>query len=888
MGWMTNSFRRLSLLVRREKFRDELDEEMMFHRAQAAKDLEGDGMTPKAARLAAMRQFGNATKMKEHSHEEIGFRFETVVQDLRYAIRQLWMNPGFTVVITLTLALSIGANSAIFSVIDAVLLKSLPYPEADRLMRLFLSNSSYPEFPLNPWDFHDFRERNRSFESLAAYTRADMQLSGSGNPVRLNAFGVTAGYFHTLGLKPRLGQEFDAKAEITGNGKQVILSDRLWRSNFAADPGVVGRKITINMQPYTVVAVMPPGTEHPGNNYHAVAFGNGVDLWWSFTFDGSRTDRGSHFIEGIGRLKPGVTAEQAKAEMNAIMTQLGRENEDDQGWQVLVIPLYEEIVGANRRMLVVLLGAVGMVLLIACANAANLLLARAAARQREVAVRLALGAPRGRLIRQMLTESLLISLLGGTLGALLAIEGVKALVSLLPAGFPRASEIHVNALVFAFTLLISVVTGVVFGLAPALQASRIDPRQGLHEGGRSATGGARQQRLRGVLVIAEVSLACVLLIGAGLMLRSFLNLVHLNPGFQREQVLTATISLPKATYGTAEKNNAFFKQLDSRLAGLPGVQNAGTGTDLPWTGYDDNAGFAIEGKQPPPHEEFHARYHAAMPGYFRALGIPLIRGRFFTSGDSKDTRRVLIVNQAQASRYWPGEDALGKRMSFGNPHVERDWLTIVGIVGDVKDKPGSASAEPAFWWPLQQLPFVSMFPEMSLVVRSNANPQLLTESVREQVKQLDPTLALADVRLMAEIADESVSTPRFALFLVGLFAALAVVLAAIGIYGVISYSVSQRIPEFGLRLALGAQPRGLMRLVLVQAGRLAAAGTMLGLIAALALARVLQSQIYDVSAADPLTFTAVGVMVLGVALLACYLPARRATKANPMVALRAE
>jgi len=380
----------------------------------------------------------------------------------------------------------------------------------------------------------------------------------------------------------------------------------------------------------------------------------------------------------------------------------------------------------------------------------------------------------------------------------------------------------------------------------------------------------------------------VLLIGAGLMLRSFLNLVHLNPGFQREQVLTATISLPKATYGTAEKNNAFFTQLDSRLAGLPGVQNAGTGTDLPWTGYDDNAGFAIEGKQPPPHEEFHARYHAAMPGYFRALGIPLIRGRFFTSGDSKDTRRVLIVNQAQASRYWPGEDALGKRMSFGNPHVERDWLTIVGIVGDVKDKPGSASAEPAFWWPLQQLPFVSMFPEMSLVVRSNANPQLLTESVREQVKQLDPTLALADVRLMAEIADESVSTPRFALFLVGLFAALAVVLAAIGIYGVISYSVSQRIPEFGLRLALGAQPRGLMRLVLVQAGRLAAAGTMLGLIAALALARVLQSQIYDVSAADPLTFTAVGVMVLGVALLACYLPARRATKANPMVALRAE
>jgi predicted permease len=647
----------------------------------------------------------------------------------------------------------------------------------------------------------------------------------------------------------------------------------LWRSHFDADRGIVGRKITINMQPYTIVGVMPPGTEHPGNSYHAVAYGSSVDLWWPFAFDGNQAQRGSHFIEGIGRLRPGVTAEQAKAEMNAIMTQLGREHDDDQGWQVLVIPLYDEIVGTNRRMLLMLLGAVGMVLLIACANSANLLLARAAARQREVAVRLALGAPRRRLVRQMLTESLLISLLGGALGALLAIGGVKMLVTLLPAGFPRVSEIHVNAMVFGFTLLISVVTGVVFGLAPALQASRTDPRQGLHEGGRGATGSARQQRLRSVLVIAEVSLACVLLIGAGLMLRSF---------------LTATLALPRATYETPEKYNGFFDQLNARLAALPEVESAGTGTDLPWTGYDDNAGFTIEGKKPPAHEEFHARYHAATPGYFRALGIPLIRGRFFTPGDVMDAPRALVVNRALAERYWPGEDVLGKRITFNDTPKDKDWLTIVGVVGDVKDKPSSVGAEPAFWWPLRQLPFISMFAEMSLVVRSSANPQLLTEQVREQVKQLDPTLAVADVRLMAEIADESVSTPRFAFVLVGLFAALAIVLAAIGIYGVISYSVSQRIPEFGLRLALGAPPRGLLRLVLVQAGRLAGTGTILGLIVALALARVLQSQIYDVSASDPLTFTAVGLIVLAVALLACYVPARRATKANPMVALRAE
>jgi len=874
------------LLVGRDRFRSELEEEMAFHRAEAEQELRAGGMTAEAARQTAARQFGNTTRLKEKSHEEVGFRFETVVQDLRFAARQLWLNPGFTVVITLTLALSIGANSAIFSVVDAVLLKSLPYPEADKLVRLFLSNTDFPQFPLNPWDFHDFRERSKSFESMAAYTRSDVQLSGAGEPERLHAFGITAGYFHTLGLKTQLGNEFATKDEVPGNGYQVILSDRLWRSHFQADPGIIGRKVTLDMRPYTIVGVMPPGTEHPGNNYHAVAYGNGVDLWWPFAFGGDGKDRGSHFIEGIARLKPGVTAEQAKAEMNAIMTQLGREHDDDKGWTVLVNPLYEEIVGTNRRMLLVLLGAVGMVLLIACANAANLLLARAAARQREVAVRLALGAPRSRLIRQMLTESLLISLLGGVLGGVMAIWGVKLLVSLLPAGFPRSSEIHVNAAVFGFTLLISVVTGVIFGLAPAVQASHTDPRKGLHEGGRNATGSGRQQRLKSVLVIAEVSLACVLLIGAGLMLRSFLNLVHLNPGFEREQVLTATLSLPRATYGKPDKNNAFFERLNARLAALPGVESVGVGSDLPWTGYDDNSGFTIEGKTAPPHEDFHGRYHSATPDYFRALGIPLIRGRFFSMGDVRDGARVVIVNQALASRYWPGEDALGKRIGFHGDTKDSDRLTIVGIVGDVKDKPNSAAAEPAFWWPLQQLPFT--FSDMSLVVRAKANPRELVGVVREQVKELDPTLAFADVRLMAEIADESVATPRFGLFLVGLFAGLAILLAAIGIYGVIAYSVSQRTPEFGLRLALGAPPRGLMRLVLVQAGRLAVAGTLLGILAALMMARVMQSLIYQVSAVDPLTFVGVGVLVLAVALLACYIPARRAMKANPMVALRAE
>jgi predicted permease len=887
MNAMGRFFRKLAILFGRGRFRGELDEEMAFHREQAEKELVAGGMTREAARFTAVRQFGNATRVHERAHETVGFRMEGLLGDLRYAIRQLWGSPGFTVIMLLTLALSIGANSAIFSVIDGVLLKKLPYPQPDRLVRIFLSNAEYPKFPLNPFDFRDYRARNHSFESMAAFTRGDVQLSGSGEPVRLNGFGITSGYFRVLGLQPEVGREFDFPAELPGNGLQIVISDRLWRTRFDADPNIIGRKITLNTQPFTVIGVMPAGTAHPGNEYHALAYGDDVDVWWPFSFAGDPNHRGSHYIEGIARLKPDVSVAQARAEMNAIMTQLGREHPgNDTGWAVLVIPLYDELVGRSRQMLYVLLGAVGMVLLIACANAANLLLARASSRQREIAVRMAMGAPRSRVMRQLLTESLLISFAGGALGLALALGGVKALVSLLPADFPRAHDIHVSGPVFAFTFLVSVVTGILFGLAPALQAARTDPKQGLQKGGRTTTAGGQQSRLRNVLVVSEVSLACVLLIGAGLMLRSFLNQLNLNPGFDQEHLLTASLSLPHAQYKTNEAMERFYDRLVISLNALPGVESAGAGSDLPWTGYDDNlGGFNIEGKKPPPNQEFHARYHMATPGYFRALGIPLVAGRFFTESDKQDAPQVIIINRTMADRYWPDESVVGKRMSFEDEPKEKDWVTVVGVVGDVKDEPSSPDAHTAFWWPELQQGWNS---DMSVVIRSNSNPQLLADALRNEVHRLDPALAVADLQLMDKIANASVATPRFAFVLVGLFAALAIVLAGIGTYGVISYSVNQRTAEFGLRMALGAQQRDVLGLVLTQSARLAVIGTALGIVASLGLAREIKSLIFNVSPADPATFVTVGLMVISVALLACYIPARRATEADPMDALRAE
>ncbi|HEX4772694.1 MAG TPA: ABC transporter permease [Bryobacteraceae bacterium] len=866
---------------------DELDKEFRFHLDQQIAESVAAGLNPEEARYQALRNLGGMTQRQEECRDmRRTVYWDNFLQDLRYAARALQRSPGFAAVIILTLALSIGANSAIFSVINGVLLQPLPYPNPGRLVRLFLHNQDYPRFPMNPYDFRDFRARNHSFEAVAAYTRADMQLSGQGEAEKLNAFAITAGYFRVLGTQPELGREFNTKDELHGNNRSAIISERLWRTRFAARRDILGQTILLDSEPFTIIGVAPPGLEHPGNNYHPLGYGEPVDAWRPFTFGDHPEQRGSHFLEVVGRLKANVTPEQARGELNGLMAQLAREFPDsDAGWSVLVMGLQQTVVASTQRMLLVLLGAVGLVLLIACANAANLLLARATARQREMGVRAALGAGTGRLLRQMLTESLLIAFAGAAVGLLLAVTGVRILVSFLPTDFPRVEDIHVNAVVFAFTFLISLGTGLLFGLAPALQISRVSPNSGLREETRGAAGGRRHTRVRSVLVVCEVSLACVLLVGAGLLLRSFLNLLRSDYGFAPEHVITSTIALPYVNY-QGPVIARFYDRLLPQLQEIPGVETVGVGSDVPWTGYDDNSGFNIEGKRPPPHQDFHGRYHTASPNYFRTLGIPLRSGRFFTDSDNLKSRNVIVINQRMATLYWGHENPVGQRISVDDHPKESDWMTIVGVVGDVKDTPNSPNAEAAFWWPLAQVPFG--FSDLSVVIRSHGDVAALTEDLRRAVRRMDKSVAVSNVRLLNNVADASFSAPRFALFLILLFSALALTLAAVGTYGVISYSVSQRSREFGVRIALGAQPEEVLRMVLKEGMRLACWGVLIGLAAGVAFARVLDSLLYQVGSVDLPTLTAVAALSLTIAAVACWIPARRATGTDPITALRAE
>ncbi len=875
-------------LFERPKVEDELDREVRFHLDQQIAENLAAGMGAEEARRAAVLALGGVTQIEEGCREMRRTNYvEELFRDLKFALRTLLANPVFALVLILTMALSIGANTAIFSVIHGVLLRTLPYPKPDSLVRLFLSVPEYPKFPINPNDFHDYRDRAHSFESMAAYTRYTADLSGDGNPQRLSGFLVTSGFFHVLGVSPLLGREFTRTAELPGPDQEAILSNRLWRSRFGGKTDIIGRKIVVAGSALTVVGVMPPGFEHPGNMYHAVAYGDTVDIWIPLKFDGHPENRGSHFLDCVARLKPGVSAGRAQGDINGVMSQMAREHEGDQNWKVMVIPLKKEITGSSQRLLLVLAGAAGALLAIACVNAANLLLARASVRQREMALRSALGAGKSRLIRQVLTESALISLIGAGIGCVVAVVGVKALVSLLPADFPRATDIHVDGMMFVFALVVSVGTGLLFGLAPAFQCSRTDLVKPLHEAGRSTTSGAGTLRLRDGLVVCEVALACLLAIGAGLMLRSFVNLLQTPPGFDPQHVLTADISLPDVRYNKPELGQRFFDKLAKGLGSRQGVQLAGVASDLPWTGYDDNAGgFTLEGRTPPPGQFFHARYHMASADYFPALGIPLMHGRFFNQHDTTNERHVVIINRAMAMRYWHSEDVVGHRMTFADKPKDADWMTIVGVVGDVKDTPASDGAEPAFWWPLLQAPFGGG--EMSIVMRGPGEPTAMTGTLRAVARELDSDIAVSDIVSMEQVAAASYSASRFALFLIGLFAVLALTLAAIGTYGIMSYSVNQRNHEFGVRMALGASAREVLASVVVQGMRLAAVGVVLGVICGLSLSRVVAGLLYGIKANDPATIGVAALVIIAASMLACLVPARRATKSDPMQVLRAE
>jgi putative ABC transport system permease protein len=804
---------------------------------------------------------------------------ETLIHDIRYAMRVLLKSPGFTAVALLTLTLGIGANSAIFSVVNAVLLRPLPYEESERLVFITERSPVLEGMSVAYPNYLDWREQNGVFDNIGVYRRVSFNLTGNGKPERLLGGEVSAELFNALKTKPALGRTFLAEEDVAGANPVVVLSYGLWQRRFGKDTDVISQTITLNARPHTIIAVMPPDFRFP----------SGVDLWVpvGLNADNPSWNRGNHpGLYAIARLKPGVTASQAHAEMDTIAARLEQQYPaSNTGNRVTVTPLFNRIVGDIRPALLVLLAAVGFVLLIACANVANLLLARAAARQKEIAVRMALGASRGRLIRQLLTESMILSVTGGALGLLLAVWGTDLLVAISPDNIPRFAEIKLDNRVLGFTAGIALVTGILFGLAPALHASKLNLNEILKEGGRSATAGLRRQRVRSLLVISEVAIALVLLIGAGLLIKSFLRLQQVDPGFNPDNVLTAGIPLPRTKYLEPPKRIAFYEALFSRVAALPGVQAVGAVSELPIEGGSQTY-FIVEDRPIPPREEMPlTEYSLVSTGYFKALGLRLLKGREFDERDVRDAPFACIIDENFAEQYWPGQDPIGKRLKYGGADPGNPWSTVVGVVANVRYQGlDQESPRVQLFLPYGQATFLGA----SLVIRTAGDPKSLASAVRNEVLAIDADLPVFEIRTMNEVLKESVATRRLYMTLLGIFAGVAMVLAAIGLYGVMAYSVTQRTHEIGIRMALGARQRDVLRLVVGQGLVLALEGVVIGLIAAFALTRLMSSLLFAVSATDLSTFLVIALILTGVALGACFVPARRATKVDPMVALRYE
>jgi predicted permease len=874
-------------VLHRSRSESEMAAELRFHVDALTEDLVNEGVPrPEAARRARI-EFGAIENTKEECRDARGISFtENLVADLRYGVRILRKSPGFTIVAALTLALGIGATAAIFSVVEAVLLRPLPYPDSGQLVRVFTITPTQPHFPVAIADFYDFRQKSIGLSSSALYAERDLDLTTGDRPEHLSAMGVTHEYFRVLGYHPALGRDFDEKEEYKDNNHVVILSDRLWRTRFDSDPNIVAKSVQLSGEVFTVIGVMPPGVQHVGGDFHSTAHGDTVDLWWPLPLQPHSEggcDRGCHYLNMVARLYAPTTVPQVSAQMNSVAEELSKLSpNNNQDSHVLIVPLKDEVVGRARLMLSVVMAAVGFLLLIACVNVANLSLARATSRQREIGVRAVLGAGRGRLLRQMLTESLLLAAVGTALGLPLAKWGVVALVAVSPTQLPRLQSVHLDFGVLAFTIGVTVITALVFGLAPALATLRTDVNRTIRDtGSRGSTASSGPATLRNWLVVSEIALALMLLAGAGLLMRTFLNLQHVEMGFRPGHVLTFHINPPQKRYPKDDDFIRFQKNLTARLRALPGAQLVAEASDIPWDGYDENSNFSIVGASAEVNNSTEAQYHFVSPDYFRAVGIPLLSGRFFAETDTPTSQPVMIINAALARRYFAGQDPVGKRLDLWT----KKGLIIVGVVGDVRDSPDAPPAKPSFYWDDWQFPQPD---ERIFAIRTSSDLAALANAIPQEVLAIDKDLPVTHILPMDDVAAHAVSNARFTMLLVGAFAGLAVLLAGVGIFGVMAYSVAQRTNEIGIRAALGAQPGDLRRMVVGQGVRLAVIGIVAGVFAALILARSARALLFQVSPNDPTTYLAVALFLAGISVAASYIPARRATNIDPIVALRYE
>jgi predicted permease len=880
---------RLAGLFRRERLERDLSREIESHLQLHIDDNLGAGMSVSQARREALLKLGGVESVKESYRDRSWVpALGTILQDIRYGLRQIGRNRGYTTVVVLTMALGIGANTAIFSVVNAVILRRLPYPQADRLMVASLVNIKNPSFGVSYGvaDYLAARDRQQSFTDLAGVSWADSYtLSGAAEPLRIHGSMVSAEFFSVLGVSPALGRGFAVGEDAPGHTREVVLSDRFWRQRFGADPQAAGRTLTLDGESFTIVGIMPA-------EFHFGAFGatDNSDLWPLMQLV-PRNARYPFSLRVIGRLKSGVSEAQARLDLAAIAQDVQRQFPGPELSGTSIEPLQTEITGKVRPALLILLGAVGLVLLIATVNVANLEVARATARGRELAIRAAMGAGRLRIARQVLTECLLVAVLGGALGFFLAFWCIRGIVAMAPAGVPRLTEIAVDGPVLAFAAAVSLVCGLLFGLAPAAHGFGRSLDETLRGGAQNLAEQREGRGLRNSLVIVEVSLSLVLVAGAGLLLRSFARLTGTSPGFNPKTVVTALLSLSPARYQDDKAIVSFYSKLLDRVRNIPGVASAGISMSVPpdlvnmWNPFWVPNQPLVPGRSLPQAVET-----SVSPEYFRALGVPLLRGRLFDDSDKGRRDPILIVNESLARRYFPDEDPVGKRIKTGDPGFipTSQWETIVGVVGDVKYGGLDSASEATLYTPYFQTYWPTFSREMFLVVRADHDPKAIASSLRAAVREIDRDMPLADLRTMNELLADSVAQPRFRTILLGIFAGLTLILSAIGVFGVMAWLVSRRTREIGVRMALGASRGEVLRMVLEDGLRVALIGVALGLVAAFASSGLIKGLLFGIQPADPATFAAVSLVVVVVILLACYVPARRTTKVDPMVALRYE